>query len=133
METGGYKGRSREMEKAELHAELSRGLGVPPESIVTEYGMTELGSQAYDQVADTPATRRTLKFPPWVRATVVSPETGEEVPLGDTGLVQVVDLANAFSVIAIETGDLAVREVDGIELKGRQAAADPRGCSLQAV
>jgi hypothetical protein len=132
LETGGYKGRSRSMKKAELHAAISNTLGVPPEFIVTEYGMTELGSQAYDQTAGR-AGRRMLRFPPWAQIRVVSPETGREVPRDEAGLVQVVDLANAFSVVAVETEDIAIRRDEGIELIGRGTLAEPRGCSLQVV
>jgi hypothetical protein len=129
METGGYKGRTRELPREQLHAELSTRLGIARDCIVTEYGMTELSSQAYDQVAGSPSTTRTLQFPPWTRVTVVSPETGREVAPGEIGLVRVLDLANAFSVLAVETEDLAVRHDDGIELLGRSAEAQPRGCS----
>ena len=88
--------------------------------------------ETYDRVAGH-MTPRILKFPPWVRTVVVSPETGEEVSTGESGLLQVFDLANAFSVIAIETEDIAVQHGEGIELKGRRPMAEARGCSLQAV
>jgi len=74
-----------------------------------------------------------LRFPPWARVSVISPETGVEVADGETGLVRIVDLANAFSVAAVETEDLAVSRGDGIELLGRSERAEPRGCSLMAV
>jgi len=61
---------------------------------------------------------------------VISPETGREVADGETGLLQVFDLANVFSVQAIQTEDLAVRQGSGFELIGRATAAEPRGCSL---
>lgn len=138
METGGYKGRTREVPQAELHAQISRQLGVPTESVVCEYGMCELSSQAYDTVAG--ALRagcsvggRRFRFPPWARALVISPETGREVASGQAGLLRVVDLANAFSVLAVQTEDLAVRREDGFELLGRAAHAEPRGCSLMAA
>ncbi|MSU60122.1 MAG: long-chain fatty acid--CoA ligase [Pedosphaera sp.] len=137
METGGYKGRSRSLPKAELHALITRRLGVPPEEIICEYGMSELGSQAYDVAFD--ATRNTqhvprvFQFPPWVRAQIGSPESGREVADGETGLLRVFDLANVFSVLAIQTEDLAVRRGDGFELIGRAQLAEPRGCSLMAV
>ncbi len=133
METGGYKGQSRELPRTRLHAELSDTLGIPPECIVTEYGMTELSSQGYDQVAGSKSAARTMKLPPWTRVTVVSPETGLEVAPGESGLVRLLDLANAFSVMAVETEDLAIRHSDGIELLGRQPQAQPRGCSLMTA
>ena len=69
-------------------------------------------------------------FPPWARVRVVSPETGGEVAEGETGLIQVCDLANVRSVMVIQTEDLAVRRGDGFELLGRAELAAPRGCSL---
>jgi hypothetical protein len=134
METGGYKGRSRELPRADLHALVTRQLGVPPSWIVGEYGMSELSSQAYDHVAGRRLpTERVFRFPPWARACVVSPETGCEVAEGESGLLRVVDLANVRSVMAVQTEDLAVRRGDGFELIGRAPQAEPRGCSLLAA
>ena len=138
METGGYKGRSRKLPRAELHALLTRYLGIPPSYIVCEYGMSELSSQAYDRkVRQAQGGRRkeasVLRFPPWARARVVSPESGEEVAEGETGLIQVRDLANVRSVMAIQTADLAVRRGDGFELLGPAEQAEPRGCSLMNI
>jgi hypothetical protein len=133
LETGGYKGRSRAIPKADLHHLITERLGVPAENISCEYGMSELSSQAYD--SPKPETsdlkwERVFRFPPWARARIVSPETGREVVEGETGLLQVFDLANVFSVLAIQTEDLAVRRGDGFELIGRAHQAEPRGCSL---
>lgn len=140
METGGYKGRSRTMPKDELHSLITRRLGVPPSHIVCEYGMSELSSQAYDRVAGHDASRfnastlqRTFLFPPWARARIVSPEAGEPALEGETGLIQVLDLANVRSVMAIQTEDLAVRRGDGFELVGRAHLVEPRGCSLMTA
>ena len=130
LETGGYKGRSRRLPKVELHAEITRRLGVPASHIVCEYGMSELSSQAYDTVLPAQAGRaRRFHFPPWARAVVVSPETGAEVGEGETGLLRIYDLANVWSVLAVQTEDLGVRRGDGFELLGRAAEAEPRGCS----
>jgi hypothetical protein len=133
METGGYKGRSRALTKEELHGRISAGLGVGSNNIVTEYGMSELSSQAYDGVTgdNGPGSgRRVFKFPPWARAEIISTETGEPVAEGGAGLLRIFDLANARSVAAIETADLAIRRGAGFELAGRAASAEPRGCSL---
>jgi hypothetical protein len=130
METGGYKGRSRQVPKPELHALITRQLGVPSHQILCEYGMSELSSQAYD---DPTATARSFSFPPWARAQIISPETGCEVAIGEAGLLRVVDLANVFSVLAIQTDDLAVRCETGFALVGRAATAEPRGCSLMTA
>ncbi len=132
METGGYKGRSRVLSPTELHAALTRLLGVPPTHLVTEYGMCELASQAYDRIAGETGPR-VFRFPPWARARVISPETGEEVGEGEAGLLRVYDLANLHAVLAVQTEDLAVRRDGGFELLGRAARAEPRGCSLRAA
>ena len=137
METGGYKGRSRDIPKAELHALITQRLGVTPSHIVCEYGMSELSSQAYDHCLDlkrhTQHATRIFHFPPWVRVQITSPETGLEVNDGETGLIRVFDLANVFSVLAIQTEDLAIRRGDGFELIGRAALTEPRGCSLMMI
>lgn len=132
LETGGYKGRSRTLPKAELHQLMGERLGIGTGEIICEYGMSELSSQAYDvqrAQASWPAAR-CFRFPPWARALVVSPETGREVGDGGTGLLRVVDLANLWSVSAVQTEDLAIRRGEGFELLGRAAMAEARGCSL---
>jgi len=133
METGGYKGRSRELSKAELHRLITSCLGVPDSQIVCEYGMSELSSQAYDRFAGAVSGGRLFRFPPWARFRIISPETGSEVLTGESGLLRVFDLANAFSALAIQTEDLAVCRDDGFELIGRSAVAEPRGCSLTSL
>ena len=144
METGGYKGRSRNLPKPELHALITGRLGIPPTHIICEYGMSELSSQAYDHALDvTRNTRhasghsslatRHCHFPPWARVQILSPETGHEVGEGERGLIRVFDLANAFSVLAIQTEDLGIRRGAGFELVGRAVLAEPRGCSLMAT
>jgi hypothetical protein len=72
-------------------------------------------------------------FPPWARVQIVSPETGREVADGGVGLIRVFDLANVFSVAAIQTEDLGVRRGGGFELLGRAESAEPRGCSLMTL
>jgi hypothetical protein len=127
METGGYKNRSRTIPKAELHSLLEKFLGVPRENIICEYGMSELSSQAYAKSSGA------FEFSPWARAQIISPETGREVADGETGLIRIFDLANVFSVAAIQTEDLGVRRDDGFELIGRAQLAEPRGCSLMTA
>lgn len=135
LETGGYKGRSRTLPKTELHQLMSERLGVEMAGIICEYGMSELSSQAYDvpHSQSTDPAARCFRFPPWARVMVVSPETGREVREGETGLVRVVDLANLWSVSAVQTEDLAIRRGEGFELIGRAAMAEARGCSLMSV
>ena len=147
LETGGYKNRSRTLPKDELHALITERLGVPPEEIVCEYGMSELSSQAYAGVTSDECCVRAEKsapshesllthrfnFPPWARVQIISPETGREVADGETGLIRIFDLANVFSVAAVQTEDLGVRRGDGFELIGRAQLAEPRGCSLMSL
>ena len=144
METGGYKGRSRALPQPDLHALITQRLGIPARRIICEYGMSELSSQAYDNALvplrdphhaprNTSSAPRLFRFPPWARVQVVSPETGAEVGEGETGLIRVYDLANVYSVMAIQTEDLGIRHGDGFALVGRAATAEPRGCSLLAV
>jgi hypothetical protein len=132
METGGYKNRSRSLPKARLHFLLTELLGVPRENIICEYGMSELSSQAYDTNPE-----RSFHFPPWAHVQIISPETGCEVADGETGLIRIFDLANVFSVAAIQTEDLGIRRTlawgDGFELIGRAALAEARGCSLMTA
>ena len=135
LETGGYKGRVRSKPKEQLHRELSDQLGVAKEAIVSEYGMSELSSQAYDRAwnpNDPKVTSRSFRFPPWARVVVVSPETGDEVAEGEPGLLRIWDLANVWSALAIQTEDLGIRRGVGFELMGRATLAEPRGCSLMA-
>jgi hypothetical protein len=129
METGGYKNRSRSLPKSDLHALINERLGVPRKNIICEYGMSELSSQAYDFAIE----NRAFRFPPWTRVQVISPETGREVRNTETGLICIFDLANVFSVAAIQTEDLGIRRGDGFELVGRAQFAEPRGCSLMSV
>jgi len=140
LETGGYKSRSRSLPKAELHALIAQRLGISPAHVVSEYGMSELSSQAYDgpvggewRMTREAITTRRMYFPPWCRVQIISPETGSEAGEGETGLIRVFDLANVYSVMAIQTEDLGIRRGDGFELIGRAALAEPRGCSLMAV
>ena len=134
LETGGYKGRSREMPKAELHLLITKHLGIPEDRIVCEYGMSELSSQAYvrnacaAQAAE--GSTSALHFPPWARVRLIDPETGSDAMARQPGIIRVFDLANVFSVAAIQTGDLGLKDGDGFELLGRAAMAEPRGCSL---
>ncbi len=125
LETGGFKGRVREIPKAELYAKMSQAFGVADQNIWNEYGMSELSSQAYAR-----GTSGLHQTPPWARVLVVEPLTGREVALGKRGLVRWIDLANTDSVMAVQTLDLAERAKDGFRLIGRLPRTEPRGCSL---
>jgi len=125
LETGGFKGRSREISKAELYAKLSRLFSIPDRSIWNEYGMSELSSQAYAR-----GTSGLHQTPPWARVLVCDPATGREVRIGQRGLVRWLDLANVDSVMALQTLDIAERTSHGFRLIGRLPRTEPRGCSL---
>ena len=133
LETGGYKGRSRSLSKSELYSSITRSLGIPHSHIISEYGMSELSSQAYDRRIGGQDVERGFHFPPWARVQIVSPETGREVEEGEAGLIRVCDLANVRSALAIQTEDLGVRCGAGFAFLGRVADSEPRGCSLMAV
>lgn len=132
METGGFKGRSRNMPRTEFYARLEAGLGVPVERIVNQYGMTELGSQFYDSVLREPDAPRRKLAPPWTRVRIVEPASGQEVARGETGTLVVTDLANTGSVCAVQTADLGRRIDEGFEMLGREPGAEERGCSIAA-
>jgi len=132
METGGFKGSSRELPRDTLYQRLHRSLGVPPSRIVNQYGMTELGSQFYDSVLRFPATPRRKLGPPWTRVRIIDPESGDEARDGDIGVVTVLDLANTGSVLSIQTADLGRALGDGFEVIGREPGAEDRGCSIAA-
>jgi hypothetical protein len=127
LETGGFKGRSREIPKPELYAQLARTFGVADRAIWNEYGMSELSSQAYAR-----GTKGLHATPPWARVLIVDPATGREVAPGREGLVRWIDLANVDSVLALQTLDRAVRVGNDFRLLGRLPRTEPRGCSLGA-
>jgi len=137
MQTGGFKGRSRSVEPAEMLALLRARYGVPEAFVVQEYGMTELGSQLYETTlrdallgrgSDT--AQRRLWWPGWVRVTLTDPDTLLEAAPGAEGLVRIDDLANVDTVAAIQTSDRGRLERTGLLLLGRAEGATPRGCSL---
>ncbi len=133
MQTGGFKGRSREVPADELRAAISQTFGVPEDDVVSEYGMTELSSQLYEGTLRGGALRGARGIylePPWLRVTPVHPVTLEPVAAGEPGLARFVDLGNIDSAVAVLTRDLVRRKDGGIELLGRDPGAPPRGCSL---
>lgn len=134
MDTGGFKGRSRGLSRDELSRLYGKILGIPKALCINEYGMTEMGSQFYDNaLRDRWLGRSRARFkevPPWVRTRILDPTTLEEVPEGQMGLLIHYDLANCGSVLAIETEDLGYRVAEGFEVVGRAPGAEARGCSL---
>ena len=135
METGGFKGRVAEVDRATLYGRAEHALNIPRSRIVNEYGMTELLSQAFDGVAGAapPLPSRVHRFPPWVRTRALDPATLAPLPPGEPGLLAHFDLANAGSVCHILTEDFGQTTRDGgVRVFGRAKGATPRGCSLAA-
>jgi hypothetical protein len=134
FETGGFKGRARELARGELRRQLEELLFIAAESIVGEYGMTELTSQCY--TATLSGGDPEVFVPPhWMKVRVLDPLTLAELPPGATGLLAFFDLANVGSALHLLTEDLGSRPADGgpgFRLAGRAPEADLRGCSLLA-
>lgn len=124
METGGMKGRRREMIREEVHERLCAGFNVA--AIHSEYGMTELLSQAYS------AGNGLFRCPPWMK--IIVRDTNDPftiLPAGLTGGINVIDLANVQSCAFIATQDLGKRHPDGhFGVLGRFDQSDIRGCNL---
>lgn len=126
FETGGMKGRRSEITREELHWILTKGFNV--DQIYSEYGMTELFSQAYTK------GNTLFNCPPWMR--ILTRDSNDPFQVGlinKPGALNVIDLANVHSVAFIETGDMGrVRENGSFEVLGRLDNADIRGCNLLA-
>ena len=126
METGGMKGRRKELTRFEVHDILKKNLGVV--QIHSEYGMTELLSQAYS------LGEGRFYCPPWMKVLVRDEEDPQLVSLSGSGILNVIDLANIFSCSFIATEDVGKVYEDGsFEVFGRADNSDIRGCSLLVV
>lgn len=131
MQTGGFKGKSREVPAESLRADLARVFGIPAHAIVSEYGMTELSSQFYEQTLFEPGLPHGIYAePPWARVEPVDPETLAAVAPGEVGIAKIIDLMNVDSAVAVLTQDRVRRVPLGFELLGRLPGAPPRGCSI---
>lgn len=124
METGGMKGRRKELSKSDLHAILCRGFGL--EHIASEYGMAELMSQAYS------SGDGVFRTPEWMRVLVRDVnDPFDHAPAGSRGGIDIVDLANLSSCAFIQTQDVGRVFSDGsFAIDGRIAGSDIRGCNL---
>lgn len=127
METGGMKGRRKEIIRKELHEILSEGFGV--EKIHSEYGMTELLSQAYSKGDGI------FKCPKTMQLVIRDPEDALSfLPKNKTGGINVIDLANLYSCSFIATQDLGKQlAYNTFEILGRFDNSDVRGCNLMAL
>ncbi|HKJ33848.1 MAG TPA: hypothetical protein VKA34_18600 [Balneolales bacterium] len=126
METGGMKTYKREMSRQELHQKLSAGFGLPLQNIHSEYGMTELLSQAYARGTEW------FETPPWSKITIHDPENPMRIQVdGEEGLIGIMDLANLYSCSFLLTGDAGVRRKDGsFQVLGRWKKTNLRGCNF---
>lgn len=127
METGGMKGRRKEITRRELHNELQTAFGV--DAIHSEYGMTELFSQAYSK------DEGRFFCPPWMRVLIRDADDPfSYAATGKTGGLNVIDLANLYSCSFIETEDLGRQYTDGsFEVLGRLDFSEVRGCNTMVV
>ena len=125
IETGGFKGRTREVPRPELYGLFGSRLGIGLDDCYSEYGMCEMASQFYGHGLD-PEKRG----PHWVRTRTIDPETGEDTEDGAAGLLRHYDLANFNSVLALQTQDVGTLTPGGFVLAGRAPDAEVRGCSL---
>ena len=138
METGGFKGKSREVSRETLYAMFHDRLGIPRTHCVSEYSMTELSSQAYTPnlrlhtLGESPTTAPLFVAPPWARIEVVDPRSLQPLDEpGAVGLVRWFDLANTESVMMVQTSDRGTLDAKGrLTLLGRAPDAELRGCSL---
>jgi hypothetical protein len=126
VETGGMKGRKQELTKPALHAYLANGFGV--ESIHSEYGMTELLSQAYSK------GEGIYTCPPWMKVLVADESDPTALSTTGRGVLHIIDLANHHSCAFIATEDIGIVHPDGsFEVIGRLDQSARRGCSLLVV
>lgn len=127
METGGMKGKRKEIIREELHEILCKGFGVP--SIHSEYGMTELLSQAYS------LGNGIFECPSWMQILIRDPEDALTcIGHGKTGGINVIDLANINSCSFIATQDLGKKQPNNsFEILGRFDNSDIRGCNLMVM
>ena len=127
METGGMKGRRRELPREELHNILCHGFGVT--KIHSEYGMTELLSQAYSN------GNGLFKTPPWAKVLIRNIQNPLLINRKQiTGGINIIDLANIYSCSFIETQDLGkIHLNNSFEIQGRFDESDIRGCNLMVV
>ena len=126
LETGGMKTHRRVMSRAHMHQSLAASFGIPETSVRSEYGMAELLSQAYSKVDGL------FYCPPWMQVKMMREDDPfTEAPIGETGRIGIVDLANVFSCSFLYTGDLGcMHSSGGFEVLGRAKTEGLRGCNF---
>lgn len=126
METGGMKTHRREMGRNELHQTLADAFFLDENQVHSEYGMTELLSQAYANGSGW------FRPPHWMQISIRNPQNPcEELPAGKSGLIGIIDLANLYSCSFLLTGDRGVQQPDGrFKVLGRYRPENLRGCNF---
>ena len=128
LDTGGFKGQSREIGLDEFYDSLENRLGIPRNRCINMYGMTELSTEFYDWGNSTcPSVK---SGPHWIRSQVINPLTGEALPKGEKGVLVHCDLAHFNCVSSILTEDAAIEVDNGFLLLGRAEGAEAKGCSM---
>ena len=128
LDTGGFKGQSRELTLNEFYNSLSSIFNVPRSQCINMYGMTELSTQFYDNGnTDSPSVK---SGPCWANTRVVNPLTGAEMPKGEAGVLVHTDLAHVNIVTTILTEDIGIETDEGFFLLGRAAGTEAKGCSM---
>ncbi|WP_160669326.1 LuxE/PaaK family acyltransferase [Pseudarthrobacter sp. ATCC 49987] len=144
LDTGGFKGRSREVSAEDLRDQFRRRLGIPDPWCVNYYGMTEISTQYYDTTLRDSLQRihnqpRHKVAPAWTRIRVVDPESGASAAPGQKGLIVHYDLANRGSCLAVLAEDIGYLtppgipqqdDTQGFVLLGRAEGTEARGCSI---
>jgi hypothetical protein len=135
MDTGGAKGQATPLSAANVVALAGQWLGVAPDLVINEYGMTEMCSQLYDATAynsarHDPVDARRKLAPPWLRPFALDPTTLRPLGDGNPGVLTFFDLANVASVSMLMTEDIGIVEDGTVRIIGRAASAEARGCGL---
>ncbi len=129
METGGFKGKYREIPKQDFYALLSKKFQITEKNIIGQYGMSELGCQYYDSFDN---NKRFKIFKPWFRTRILRPDDlSQEVPIGESGIIAHYDLTNIDSASFILSGDLGIKlDNNRFDLISRLPKISLKGCSL---
>lgn len=130
MDTGGDKGLAFALTREEFYQMAWEFLGIPDNMCVNEYGMSEMGSQFYDNIIVENCSRRKKIIPPWVESRVLHWDTFKDVEEEGEGILCHYDVTNLDSAFALQTEDIGIRLGSSFEILGRAKGAEERGCSL---
>lgn len=128
FDTGGFKGKSREISREEVYESFARTFDIDKNSCINMYGMTELSSQIYEITAREPKLEKIN--PAWVKTLVLDPNTLQPITDGAVGVLAHYDFANWNSCFAILTEDMGYQTENGFVFLGRAEGSEARGCSI---